>query len=293
MSNSIAAVSVSLEHVGYVGSDLSELILCARRLGLLPTEPEALLSRNNATGNVDSLQQQSCHVVMPASYLELTAVASDDPTHHLAAWRARGTGAHILALGSADLEGVWQQCALAGLRPTAIARASRPIRYGATHGDAEFDWFMLPATVFSSALLCVVRNRTPSLVYQVDVMEHPLRAVALEEVSIIVSNPARTLARQLSWLGEADQIHADGCEIPLQAGRLSLLTASAAGMRWGERFAGPRWAGGGLAAVVLRVADLTQAQKYLQSAGVAVTRVGDELRIHCHDANGAVLALHG
>jgi hypothetical protein len=230
---------------------------------------------------------------MPASYLELTAVASEDPAHHLAAWRSRGTGAHILALGAVDLEGVWQQCALAGLRPTAIARASRPIRYGATHGDAEFDWFMLPATVFSAALLCVVRNRTPALVYQAEVMAHPLRPVALEEVSIVVSNPARTLARQLSWLGEADLIQEDGCEIPLQVGRLSLLTAAAAGMRWGERFAGPRWAGGGLAAVVLRVAELALAQKYLQSAGVAVTRVGDELRIRSHDANGAVLALRG
>ncbi len=286
-------MSVSLDHVGYVGPDLTELIRCARRLGLTPTEPAALLTRNNATGNVDSLQQQSCHVVMPASYLELTAVASEDPAHHLAAWRSRGTGAHILALGTVDLEGVWQQCALAGLRPTAIARASRPIRYGATHGDAEFDWFMLPATVFSAALLCVVRNRTPSLVYQVDVMAHPLRAVALEEVSIIVSNPARALARQLSWLGAADLIQEDGCEIALQSGRLSLLTAAAAGMRWGDKFAGPRWAGGGLAAVVLRVADLAQAQKYLQSTGVAVTRVGDELRIQGHDANGAVLALRG
>ncbi len=286
-------MSVSLDHVGYVGSDLPELIRGFRRLGLMPTEPETLQSRNNATGNVDSLLQQSCHVVMPASYLELTAVASEDPAHHLAAWRSLGAGAHILALGAVDLEGVWQQCALAGLRPTAIARASRPIRYGATHGDAEFDWFMLPATVFPAALLCVVRNRTPSLVYQVDVMAHPLRTVALEEVSIIVSNPARTLARQLSWLGEADLVREDGCEVPLQVGRLSLLTAAAAGMRWGERFAGPRWAGGGLAAVVLRVADLGLAHKYLQSAGVAVARVGDELRIHAHDANGAVLALRG
>ena len=290
---STAAVSVSLDHVGYVGADLAELVRGARRLGLMATEPEALLTRNNATGKVDSLQQQSCHVVMPASYLELTAVASEDPAHHLAAWRSRGTGAHILALGAVDLEGVWQQCALAGLRPTAIARARRPIRYGATHGDAEFDWFMLPATVFSAALLCVVRNRTPSLVYQVDVMEHPLRPIALDEVSIVVSNPARTLARQLSWLGDADLIQEDGCEIPLQVGRVSLLSAAAAGMRWGERFAGPRWAAGGLAAVILRVADLALAHKYLQSAGVAVTRVGDELRIRSHDANGAVLALRG
>jgi hypothetical protein len=293
LSKSTAAVSVWLDHVGYLGAELTELIRCARRLGLMPTEPEALQSRNNATGNVDSLQQQSCHVVMPASYLELTAVASEDPAHHLAAWRSRGMGAHILALGAVDIEGVWRQCALAGLRPTAIVQASRPIRYGTTHGDAEFDWFMLPATVFSAALLCVVRHRTPALVYQTEVMAHPLRAVALEEVSIIVSNPARTLAKQLSWLGEADLIQEDGCEIPLQLGRLSLLTASAAGMRWGERFAGPRWAGGGLAAVALRVADLALAQKYLQSAGVAVTRVGDELRIHAHDANGAVLALRG
>jgi hypothetical protein len=286
-------LSLTLDHVGYVGSDLTELIGCARRLGLAPTEPAALQSRNNATGNADSLQQQSCHVVMPASYLELTAVASADPAHHLAAWRARGTGAHILALGTVDLEAAWQHCALAGLRPTAIARATRPIRYGATHGDAEFDWFMLPATVFSAALLCVVRNRTPALVYQTDVMSHPLRPVALEEVSIVVSNPARTRARQLSWLGEPERIQEEGCEIPLQVGCLSLLSALAAGMRWGERFTGPRWAAGGLAAVVLRVADLASAQNYLQSAGVAVTRVGDELRIHSRDANGAVLALRG
>jgi hypothetical protein len=45
--------------------------------------------------------------------------------------------------------------------------------------------------------------------------------------------------------------------------------------------------------VVLRVADLALAWQHLQSAGVAVTRVGDELRVRAHDANGAVLALRG
>ncbi len=284
---------LSLDHVGFVGTDLTKMAAAMRRLGFAPTAPETLLGREAGTGKIVSLQQQSCHVVLPNGYLELTAVATDDPAHHLAAWRSRGSSAHILALGTDDPEALHAQCVAAGLQPTALARATRPIDYGVMRGMAEFDWFMLPASVFAPVLLCVVCNRRPELVYQREVMAHPIGVEALEEVAIVVRQPDELFVRQLRWLGDASSAGANGLFIPLGRGGLTLTTPQAAAQRWGEDFDGPCWQAGGLAAVTLRVTDIAASERYLRSAGVALTRTAEEIRIASRDAAGTLLLLRG
>ena len=82
----------TLDHVGFVVSDLGRLVAAMRRLGFSITEPRELMRVDPATGERVSLHQQSCHAVFGTGYVELSAVPSDDPAHHLAAWRARGDG---------------------------------------------------------------------------------------------------------------------------------------------------------------------------------------------------------
>jgi len=148
----------SLDHVGFVGGDLLRLIGAMQRLGFATTEPQMLMRRDAATGAAVSLRQQSCHAVFASGYIELSAVLTDDPSHHLAAYRQRGEGLHILALGSRDPDADWHRCTAAGLPCSVPAGASRQIDYGARRGEARFRWFMLGPEAAPEGLLCLVRN---------------------------------------------------------------------------------------------------------------------------------------
>jgi Glyoxalase-like domain len=282
---------MQLDHIGYVAPALDPLILAMRRLGFAPTNPETLMGTDPQTKQPRSLQQRSCHVVLESGYLELTAVGTDDPAHHLAAWRTRGMGVHILALGTDELPAAHARCRLSGVEPTAVAHATRAIRYGARHGEAEFDWFMLPAARFSPALLCLVHNRRPELVYQPEVTRHPNGAVALIEVSLIVDKPPVFAAGPLAWLGPADISDEQHCRWSLQGGGLTLLSASAAEARWSQRFDEARWLHGGVVALTIRVRDLAVAASVLDGQAVPYERHRDGLLIRGADAGGALLQL--
>ena len=283
---------LSLDHVGYVGRDLGAMAANMRRLGLSPTEPRLLAARDAATGSATSLHQSSCHVVLANSYIELTAVSTADPQHHLAPWRERGLGAHILALGSAELRAVREQCIAQGLAATAVARASRTIEYGRLHGDAAFDWFMLSATAVPAALLCVANNLRPELVYQPEVTSHPLGALALDEVTLLCADPAAFRTQHAGWLTGPWRASGAWQHVRLPAGgNLSVCDAAQARIRWGLPFDQARWQQGGIAAIALRVADLARAATILKSNAVEFLNRSGEIVVPANEALGAVLVL--
>ncbi|MCS6946335.1 MAG: VOC family protein, partial [Steroidobacteraceae bacterium] len=195
--------ALTLDHVGYVGRDLAPLRAAMQRLGFAPTEPQPLLAVDPATGRDVPLDQHSCHVVLERGYLELSAVLTRDPAHHLAPWLARGTGLHILALGSDDPAALRDRCLRNGLPCSAVAAATRRIEYGQRQGIARFQWFMLQPSATPAGLICFVRNETPQLVYQPEVSRHPNGAVALEEIYLVSPDVQRFSAQHAVWLGRA------------------------------------------------------------------------------------------
>jgi len=284
----------TLDHVGFFGADLAGLVASMRRLGFSTTEPKELMRTDAASGATVSLQQQSCHAVFGAGYIELSAVLTDDPTHHLAAYRARGDGLHILALGSADPDADWRRCDAAGLPCTRPAGASRRIEYGSRHGEARFRWFMLQPPASPEGLLCFARNETPELVFQPEVTRHANGTVALCEVILQTATPQDTAARYARVTGAepraADGAGGESLRLDLaDAGGLALLTPAAMQARFGaaavaglpsERFA----------ALQLRVQRLAETAAWLASQRVACERHGAALVVPAALACGAVLA---
>lgn len=282
----------TLDHVGFVGAQLPRLEAAMRRLGFATTEPRELMRLDAASGAPVSLRQWSCHAVFGSGYLELSAVVTDDPAHHLAAYRARGEGLHILALGSEDPDADWRRCGAAGLPCTAPADASRRIEYGTRHGEARFRWFMLQPQASPEGLLCFARNLTPALVFQPEVSQHPNGVQALCEVVVLDESAVVAAPRFEAVTGVAAQPAPDGAlRFPLAAGTaLTLLTPAAMRTRFGDaavrgvpvgRFAG----------LQLRVARLADTEAWLRAAGVDCERRGAELVVPAREACGAVLAL--
>ena len=189
---------LSLDHLGLVGSSIGPLRQTWLDRGFCVTEPEALMALDPCTGQRVSLGQQSCHIIFERGYLELTAVDTVTPEHHLYPWIG-GPQTHgdatlaIIAIGADDIDGVHARLAEAGLPVGTLAQASRPIHYGTRRGDALFRWFMLSAASTPESLVCFVRNERPELIFQPEVQQHPNGARALESV-ILCSNEPEVMA---------------------------------------------------------------------------------------------------
>lgn len=202
-----------LDHVGIVGRDLAPLLDAARALGFRPTKPRALLGRDPATDRVVPLGQSSAHLVFGAGYVELSAVHTDSPSHHLAPWLRHGPGLHILAFGTDDVLAAHARCAERGLAPLPLSRACREIAYGERHGQAQFEWFMLAPAATPEALVCFVRQLTPELVFQPAVQRHDNGAVALAGVYAVSDRPGEMAERYAGMTGaalEGHQLRLDG-----------------------------------------------------------------------------------
>lgn len=284
----VSRVGYSLDHVGFVGSSLEPMRASMQRLGFLPTEPRLLMRVDTATGELVSLGQESCHVVLEAGYVELSAVLTADPSHHLAAYLPRGPGLHILALGHDDVDAAASAAAAGGVPCTAPAGAARRIDYGLRHGEARFRWFMVEPQASPEGLVCVVRNLTPELVFQPEVMAHPNGALGLAEVFLRVADPVRAARRFEALLGTAaEPAEHGGLQFSLAGGRLTL--SDGAGL---ERRLGPCVAqipDGRFAGMRIRVADLTTACAALERGGVPAHARGHERIVTPPQACGAVL----
>lgn len=288
------SVAPSLDHVGFVGDDLARLVATMRRLGFATTEPKSLMRTDPDTGAALPLHQQSCHAVFAHGYVELSAVLTADPAHHLAAYRARGEGLHILALGSPDPDADWRRCSAAGLPCSAPAGASRRIDYGSRHGEARFRWFMLQPQASPEGLLCLVRNETPGLVFQPEVSSHANGTEALSEVIVHTGDPV-ALAGRLSIVtgSEATPIGrgpAQGLRYALDGGgHLTLLSAAAMQARFGSE-ATADLPTDRFAALQFRVRDVAHTAALLARNAVPFTDRGAELVVPPGAAGGALLS---
>jgi hypothetical protein len=184
-----------IDHVGFVSADLAALREAFMRLGFNLTEAKPLFGRDG-DGNDVPLGQLSCHAVFERGYIELTAPTGENPDNHLYPYLSRYSGLHILALASDDTAVAHGELQAAGLvAPASVVNtASRKIAYGSRHGEAGFRWFMLDPERFTEGLVCVVEHRTPDLVYQREVQDHPNTAQALVG-STLVSHAPETSRR--------------------------------------------------------------------------------------------------
>jgi hypothetical protein len=282
--------ALSLDHVGFVGRDMTRLSEQWRRLGFAPTEARELMAGRPGTAGHRPLHQQSCHIVLRTGYIELSAVLTDDPAHHLAPWRARGDGLHILALGDDAVDARAAACRAAGLPVTEPAEASRRIEYGTRHGDARFRWFMVQAQAATEGLVCYVRNETPELVYQDAVAAHANTAAALAGTLVATSELDAARRRWTRLLGRGpDRADAAQCDWDLaHGGTFGLATRAALAARFGR--AAYDVGDERLACVRLGVRDLGAARAALAAGDVLHEVIGGAIVVPPAAATGAILA---
>lgn len=284
------AERASLDHVGLVGRDMESMVAAFRRLGFSPTPPRPLMGRDPATGQTVPLQQSSAHLVFLSGYVELSAVHTDSPDHHLAAYLGRHAGLHILALGTEEIGAARALCEASGLHARPVAEASRDIAYGDRHGEARFEWFMLEPESSPEGLVCLVRQVTPELVFQPAVQSHPNGACALAGLYVVTDSPAGAARRMAAATGGILSGEDGAVRVELAAGWIEYLGAA----RFVERFPQARLPGcPAFAGFAVRVADLAAARARVAASGVAVHPSPSGFWVAPGDAAGSLVEFTG
>lgn len=279
-----------LDHVGVVGRDMDALLAAYRRLGFEPTQPRPILRRDGRSSDAVPLGQSGAHLVFASGYVELAAVHTRSPAHHLAPWLGHGPGLHILALGTEDAQATHSRCEERGLQPLPLARASREIGYGERHGEARFEWFMLPPASTPEGLLCMVRHLTPELVFQPAVQRHPNGASTLAGVYLVTPRPAEVARRLADMAGVRARQAQCSFLVPLRHGWIRCLSAASLEVR----FPGtvpvrvPSLAG-----FTVRVADVDAAERLITARGGRIRRAGDGFWVDPAQAAGSLVEFTG
>lgn len=268
-----------IDHVGFVGPDLSALRNVFARLGFSPTMPQPLMRFEPSNQTLLPLDQSSCHIVFKRTYIELSAAHTTDPRQHLQAYSGGVDRLQIVAFASADVAATRDAVVSAGFGAKDLQWAAREVVYGERTGQARFHWFMVEPRDAPEGLVCFVRNTTPELIFQDIVQHHPLGAREVTGLAIVLPTTEAAAACAERY-----------ARYP--AGRdpgITILTAADAEQRVGSAIRSARSA---FAALAVEVEDLGRAAAVLAARSIAFETRPAGLVVSPADAGGAALCLH-
>lgn len=222
---------LTLDHIGIMGAELAPMARQYERLGFRLAPRSQHHGARMPGGPVTRWGTGNHCIMLRQGYIELLAVVEPGLfDNRVPEFVARYAGAHIIAFGCAEAE-----AEAARLRPLGlaqgVARLERPL--GPEAGDATllFDLVRLDAAALPEGRMLVIRHRTPELLWQDALLEHPNGAVSLESIAIVVDEPAARAASYAAALGAEGAAEEEGVRFALARGALLLATATGAARR--------------------------------------------------------------
>lgn len=282
-----ASPNVGLDHVGMFGDDLDTLSQTYERLGFHLT-PVSQHARPAAPGHPATLRGTANRCAMfRRGYLELLAVV--DPaldTLGVPEALARYAGLHIIAFDVRDPATARRTLAEAGIRFTETS-LERHVGTPDGTGRARFTQFKPEAHQYPEGRVFMLHHETRDLVWQTRYLQHPNTATRLKEVIVAVDDANAASERYRRYLGCAALPHAGMRRHPLADGTFFTLTTPQALMAtfpMADVAELPR-----PAAMVVEVADIGTAERFIRAHGIDVERRQDRIIVDPRDAAGVAL----
>lgn len=216
--------AAALDHVGVVARDVAALAAEFEHLGFCLTP----LARHagGRTGNRNVMLRQG--------YIELLSVVDGGSSATLDGFLARYAGIHVLALAVADEVAALARLHRAGFAQAALARTDRAVD-DADPGGPRARFTLVTTPDPPEGRVHLIRHETPEALWQERFLQHPNHAAALEEVTLVVAEPAVTAAR-LSRLAGRPVVPdaAGGYALDLPRGRVRMLPEGTLGQVFPE-----------------------------------------------------------
>ena len=260
----MSGLETSIDHIGIVGRDLSDLEDWYGQIGFR-VAPRCELVSLSDQDEPQPMNQHNSHLVFSRSYVELTAVTGELAGHHLEQSLRRYYGLHILVMLSVNAERDYRHLLDAGFHPNQPGLAGRTIDYPSASGMGRFRWFRIPESEAPESYLCFVEHLTPELVFDPALTDHPNGATELIGLSICVDDPERS-AERLAVIG-GGTVHDDsnGLLVRFRHGEIRLMNSGQVHDRFAEL---EMPASPFAAAFCVSVADLSIPVGFLENAGI-------------------------
>jgi hypothetical protein len=221
--------ATTLDHVGIAGRDLGALAAAYAALGFRLT-PIAQHHAPGPDGVVRPIGTGNRCAMLGRGYLELIAVVDPAlPSNTLDRFLARYEGLHIVAFGIDDPEAELARLRQGGSAIGGIAWLERPVE--TPEGVRMARFARLPSPEAPEGRMQLIRHLTPELLWQPGLLEHPNRAVSLDETILAVADPAEVAGRLGRLVGREPAPAEDGFVLPLGTGRLGIQSAAGAARR--------------------------------------------------------------
>ncbi|MFL6797053.1 MAG: VOC family protein [Xanthobacteraceae bacterium] len=223
------AEEIFLDHVAHFVPDRDSAVRALHRAGFA-TAPVSIQvnaaadggpARLTGTGNVTAMFKRG--------YIEVLFKTAETPLgHELDAALARHVGVHLAAFSVADAAAARERLAGAGFRLRPLAQMQRPVdTEGGEPGTAAFTLARLEPGEMPEGRMQILTHRTEHMVWQPRWLSHSNGALALTRLIIAVADPAEAAERFGRLTGRQPMRVLHGHTLPLDRGRLDLMTEEA------------------------------------------------------------------
>jgi hypothetical protein len=264
------ADEIFLDHVGHFVTDRQAAGVALARAGFAATPVSVQVNPDGTptgTGNVTAM--------LANGYVEVLFTTADTPlAQEFEAAVAGYSGVHLAALSVADAEAAHGRLREAGFPMRPLVRFQRPVETESGPGIAAFTVVRLERGVMAEGRIQLLTHRTEDTVWQERWLSHPNGALALTDLVIVSADVAEAVARFERFTARAAQTTPVGRSIPLDRGRIEIMTEAGFAALVPE-VEPPRLPFMG--AYALRVASLDAAEALMAGAGLTTRRMGSAL----------------
>jgi len=237
-----------------------------------------------------TLGSQNHCIVFGDDYLELLWLPPDLKTRpFIADFLQRGEGLAALALKTGDADAAHAELHAAGLEPTAPMDFSRPVHIAGGNRDARFRTLDIGARHVPCGRLFLCQHQTPELVWRPEWQRHQNGATAIGAVAVVAPDIEAASNAYGKILDTGAKDIAEGRLVETGAAPIAIVTDRSLARRlpgvWISARPAPM-----MAALFIRVADRSRAQRRLSRGGFHAARMPDgSIAIGAAEAHGVAM----
>lgn len=223
---------IFLDHVGHFVRDRDAASAALTRAGFAPTPVSVQVNPDPAGGPPKLTGTGNVTAMLRRGYMEILFKTADTPLgRELDVALGRYAGVHLAAFSVADAAKAQARLAHAGFRTRPVVEMERPVDTATGPGEAAFTVARVEPDAMPEGRIQILTHRTEDTVWQKRWLSHPNTALGLLDIVFAVADVEAAAQRFARFTDRAPVASRAGVAVPLDRGRVELVTAEAlAGM---------------------------------------------------------------
>jgi hypothetical protein len=219
---------IFLDHVGHFVRDREAASAALARAGFAPTPVSVQVNPDPAGGPAKLTGTGNVTAMLRRGYLEILFKTADTPLgRELDIALQRSAGVHLAAFSVVDAAKAQARLARAGFRTRPVVEMERPVDTATGPGKAAFTVARVEPDAMPEGRIQILTHRTEDTVWQTRWLSHPNTALGLLDIVFAVADVEAAAQRFQCFTDRTPVASRAGVAVPLDRGRVELVTADA------------------------------------------------------------------